>query len=88
MKYMHSEWRSRLDHWIDTLKKDFYHPLGLIKTEAAFTMDFLKPGEALQLNFEPISPGTAWGHTLEYCWLHGKITLPAKAEGKNKKKKK
>ena len=30
MKYMHSEWRSRLDHWIDTLKKDFYHPLGLI----------------------------------------------------------
>lgn len=81
MKYMHSEWRSRLDHWIDTLKKDFYHPLGLIETEAAFTMDFLTPEEALQLNFETISPGTAWGHTWEYCWLHGKITLPAEAEG-------
>ena len=44
-------------------------------------MDFLTPEEALQLNFETISPGTAWGHTWEYCWLHGKITLPAEAEG-------
>ncbi len=82
MKYMHSEWRSRVDHWIDTLKKDFYHPLGPITVEAAFTMEHLTPEEALQQSFIPISPGTAWGHTWEYCWLHGNVTLPAEAEGR------
>ena len=81
MKYMHSEWRSRVDHWIDTLKKDFYHPLGPIVTEAAFTMDCLTRGDALRQQFSPISAGTAWGHTWEYCWLHGCITLPPEAEG-------
>ena len=82
MKYMHSEWRSRIDHWVDTLKKDFYHPLGPIPTEAAFTMDYLTPEEALQQEFQPITAGTAWGHTWEYCWLRGKVTLPAEAEGR------
>ncbi len=81
MKYMHSEWRSRVDHWIDTLKKDFYHPLGPINTEAALTMDYLTPEEALRQDFKPITPGTAWGHTWEYCWLRGKVVLPPEAEG-------
>ncbi len=81
MKYMHSEWRSRVDHWIDTLKKDFYHPLGPIVMEAAFTMDCLTPADVLRQQFSPISAGTAWGHTWEYCWLHGSITLPPEAEG-------
>ena len=82
MKYMHSEWRGRVDHWISTLKKDFYHPLGLIGTEAAFTMDHLSPEEAQGLAYTPITAGTAWGHTWEYCWLRGSVTLPAEAEGK------
>ncbi len=82
MKYMHSEWRSRLDHWVDTLKKDFYHPLGPIALEAAFTMDHLTPEQAQGLPFEPIAPGTAWGRTWEYCWLRGTVILPAESEGK------
>ena len=81
MKYMHSEWRNRVEHWIDTLKKDFYHPLGPIEVEAAFTMDYLMPEEALKQSFHPITAGTAWGHTWEYCWLHGNVILPAEAEG-------
>ena len=28
MKYMHSEWKGRLNHWLETLKQDFYLPLG------------------------------------------------------------
>ena len=68
MKYMHSEWRSRVDHWIDTLKKDFYHPLGTIVMEAALTMDHLTPEEALRLSFKPISAGTPWGSgRAAYC---------------------
>ena len=29
MKYMNPEWRDRLSHWINTLKKDLYRPLGV-----------------------------------------------------------
>ncbi|MBQ6517776.1 MAG: alpha-mannosidase [Anaerolineaceae bacterium] len=82
MKYMHSEWRGRLDHWIDTLKKDFYHPLGPITVEAALTMEQLTPEQAGKLTFVPMEPGTAWGHTWEYCWLRGTVTLPPEAEGR------
>ncbi|MBR2823401.1 MAG: alpha-mannosidase [Clostridia bacterium] len=82
MKYMHSEWRRRLDHWIDTLKRDFYHPLGPIPVEAAFTMDHLTPAEAMERTFAPIAPGSSWGRTWEYCWLRGSVTLPAEAAGK------
>ena len=82
MKYMHSEWRRRLDHWIDTLKKDLYRPLGSIGTEAFFTMDHMTPGEAAAQAFAPIAPGTPWGKTWEYCWLRGRITLPPEAAGK------
>ena len=27
MKYMHSEWKGRLRHWIETLKQDLYLPM-------------------------------------------------------------
>ncbi len=82
MKYMHSEWRRRLDHWLDTLKRDFYHPLGTIPVEAAFTMEHLSPAEAMTQSFAPITPGTPWGKTWAYCWLRGTVTLPAEAAGK------
>ena len=80
--YMHSEWRRRLEHWMDTLKKDFYHPLGPIEVNAFFTFDHLTPEEALRQNYAPIHPGDAWGQEWEYCWLHGKITLPPQAQGR------
>ena len=82
MKYMHSEWQKRLDHWLDTLKKDLYLPLGSIDVEAFFTMDYLTPDEALKGDFQPMAPGTQWGHTWEYCWMKSRITLPEEAEGK------
>ena len=82
MKYMHSEWRGRVDHWIDTLKKDLYHPLGEIRAEAFFTMEHLTPEQAAQQAFASIEPGTPWGNTWEYCWLRGQITLPPEAEGR------
>ena len=36
MKYMHSEWRRRLEHWLETLKKDLYLPLGGIPVEGLY----------------------------------------------------
>lgn len=82
MKYMHSEWRRRLEHWIDTLKKDLYHPLGAIRAEAFFTMEHLTPEDAATQAFAPIAPGTPWGKTWEYCWLRSSIILPPEAAGK------
>ena len=82
MKYMHSEWKGRLDHWIWTLKKDMYLPLGPIEVEAFTTMDHLTVEEASKGNFAPMPHGVKWGHSFEYCWMHSKITLPPEAEGK------
>ena len=82
MKYMNSEWRGRLDHWIETLKKDLYHPLGSIPAEAFFTMEDLTPEQAVAKSFTPIAPGTPWGNAWEYCWIRGRLTLPPEAAGR------
>ena len=47
--YMHSEWQQRLKHWLNTLRKDLYLPLGPIDVEAFMTMDYLTPEEAQKL---------------------------------------
>lgn len=82
MKYMHSEWQRRLEHWLETLKQDLYLPLGNIDVEAFLTMDYLTPEEALKGDFQPMAPGTPWGRTWEYCWMKSRIVLPEAAEGK------
>ena len=82
MKYMHSEWSGRLNHWIETLKKDLYRPLGEIPVEAFCTMEQLTPEQAAQGEFAPMAPGTAWGHLYEYCWMRGKVVLPEAAAGR------
>ncbi|MBP3645585.1 MAG: alpha-mannosidase [Clostridia bacterium] len=82
MKYMHSEWRQRLAHWLEALKQDLYLPLGDIPVESFLTMDYLTPDEALKGHFEPMPVGTEWGRTWEYCWMKGQITLPEEAQGK------
>ncbi len=82
MKYMHSEWKARLRHWMETLRQDIYLPLGPIEVEAFLTMDHLTPDEAAKGTFAPMPHGTKWGRTYEYCWMHSRITLPAEAQGK------
>ena len=47
MGIMSSEWRGRLQHWMRTLKDDFYRPLGEISWEAFRTMDHLSQEEAM-----------------------------------------
>ena len=79
---MHSEWRQRLAHWMETLKKDLYIPLEPIDVEAFTTMEHLTPEEAGRHDFSPMLPGTKWGHTWEYCWMRGRVTLPRAAAGR------
>ena len=82
MGIMSSEWSGRLQHWMRTLKDDFYRPLGTISWEAFRTMEHLSPEEAAKGQFEPVEPGFTWGKTWEYCWFRGKVVLPEEAEGK------
>ena len=82
MGIMSSEWSGRLQHWLRTLKDDFYRPLGIISWEAFRTMEHLSPEEAMKGQFELVEPGFTWGKTWEYCWFRGKVVLPAEAEGK------
>ena len=81
MKYMHSEWQARLRHWMETLKKDLYLPLGPIEVDAFFTMEHMTPETASKGSFAPMASGTRWGHTWEYCWMRGRIVLPESAKG-------
>ena len=57
MGIMSSEWSGRLQHWMRTLKDDFYRPLGTISWEAFRTMEHLSPEEAMKGQFEPVEPG-------------------------------
>lgn len=82
MGIMSAEWSGRLQHWLRTLKDDFYRPLGTISWEAFRTMEHLSPEEAMKGQFELVEPGFTWGKTWEYCWFRGKVVLPAEAEGK------
>ena len=81
MKYMSSEWKGRLEHWMLTLRKDFFIPLGNIEVEVYKTMEHLTPEEALCGTYSPIEPGTSWGKTYEYGWMKGSVVLPAEAKG-------
>ncbi len=78
---MNAEYNDRIEHWIRTLKDDFYEPLGEIPFAAHPTMEQLSIDEIKDLRFVPVQPGWKWGRTYEYCWLKGKIILPEKADG-------
>ena len=82
MEVMNAEWRDRVEHWVRTLKEDFYEPLGEISWTASRVTDHLSPEEAVKLPFVPVQPGFVWGNTWEYCWFQGSVILPQRAEGK------
>ena len=82
MKYMHSEWEHRLRHWLETLERDLYIPLGPVEVEAFLTMEHLTPAQAEKGCFAPMAPGSAWGRAWEYCWMRGSIVLPEEARDK------
>lgn len=82
MGIMHSEMTDRLDHWMRTLKNDFYKPLGSIDWTSFTTMDELSYEDAMKGPFEPVETGYTWGHLHEYGWFKGSLTLPKEAEGK------
>ena len=78
---MRPEWEGRLKHWLATLEKEFYEPLGAIELEGFCTYDMLSPEDAEARKFTPMPVGTPWGRTWEYAWLRGDIVLDERAKG-------
>ncbi|MGN1140405.1 MAG: alpha-mannosidase [Oliverpabstia sp.] len=81
MGILSSEWEDRIAHWSRTLEKDLYAPLGEICWESFMTMEHLPLDEVKKQKFQPMKPGTPWGHTWEYGWFRGKICMPREAAG-------
>jgi len=82
MDIMHSEWKVRIQNWLDVLKKELYQPIGEISWTAHKTKEYLTPEQALASDFEPVAPGYTWGETWEYCWFKGSVTVPEGVDGK------
>lgn len=79
---LNSEWNDRIQHWLRTLKADFYTPIEEIHFEAHRTDRHYEYKDLKNLTFEAVNPGFTWGKTWEYCWFLGKIRLPGEAQGK------
>lgn len=82
MGILASEWEERIAHWIRTLTKDLYSPLGEICWEGFLTREHLSLEEVKKQQFQIMKPGMPWGHTWEYGWFRGKIRMPKAAAGK------
>lgn len=80
VRTLSAEWSGRLDHWIHTLKQDFYFPLGNIEFSGFFTKEHLKYEAAKAHAKSPIKVGTVWGESYEYLWLFAEIELPKEAK--------
>lgn len=82
MKIMIPEWKDRIQHWLDCLDFDLYHPFGEIKWEAFRTMEQLSLEDAMKQEFVPVEPGFTWGEHWEYCWFRGRVSIPEELDGK------
>ncbi len=78
---MINELTEQLNHVIDALAADLYHPLGEIALEGFLAPGELSLAEAEKLPREPWPEGTVWGHPWEYGWMFSRFTLPEAARG-------
>ena len=78
---MTNEIRDQLQHVIDALAADLYHPLGEITLEGFPAPGALTLEEAEKHAREPWPAGTAWGKAWDYAWMFGSFTVPPEARG-------
>lgn len=76
------EWDKRLQIWLDTLRRDLYHPVVDIQFEGFVTKEQLGYERAMaEGDFKPMPTGTPWGYQWEYAWMRANVTVPEKAAG-------
>ncbi len=78
---MNNEQRMQLDHVIDALAADLYHPLGTLSFEGFRAAGELTPEEAAKRKRRPYREGEHWGEPRSYAWFFAEFTLPEEARG-------
>ena len=78
---MINELTEQLQHVIDALAADLYHPLGEMLLEGFKTNEELSLAEAERMPREPWPQGTVWGRPREYAWMFCRFSVPQEARG-------
>ncbi|MBR3019050.1 MAG: alpha-mannosidase [Clostridia bacterium] len=78
---MINELIEQLQHVIDALAADLYHPLGEMMLEGFKTKEELSLAEAERLPRKPWPEGAVWGQPREYAWMFSRFTVPPEAKG-------
>ncbi len=78
---MINEIAEQLEHLIEALEADLYHPLGDILLEGFLAPGALTLQEAETYARKPWPAGTAWGKPWDYAWMFGSFTVPEDARG-------
>ena len=78
---MNLEQTKQLEHVINALAEDFYHPLGALSLSGAKTNDRLTPEQAAAMPRTAFREGETWGNPWEYAWMFADFTLPPEAKG-------
>lgn len=78
---MVNELTEQLQHIIDALAADLYHPLGEIFLEGFKTKEELSLAEAEKCPRESWPEGTVWGQPKEYAWMFSRFTVPPEGKG-------
>ena len=78
---MINEIAEQLNHVIDALAADLYHPIGDIQLSGFLASGDLNLREAQAHPREPWPEGTVWGKPWDYAWMFGCFTVPGEARG-------
>ena len=78
---MINEIAEQLNHVIDALAADFYHPLGEIHLEGFLSSGDMTLLQAREHDRESWPEGTKWGEPWDYAWMFASFTVPCEARG-------
>ena len=78
---MINETVGQLQHLLEALEADLYHPLGEIVLEGFPASGSMTLQEAEKRERTSWPAGTAWGHAWDYAWMFGRFTVPEEARG-------
>ncbi|MDD3336463.1 MAG: glycoside hydrolase family 38 C-terminal domain-containing protein [Eubacteriales bacterium] len=73
---MYAEWSDRLLHWVATLEKDFFQPVGELHFQGFTTYEHMSYEQASCQDFTTFPSDTPWGDEWEYLWLRAIVPLP------------
>ena len=81
MQHMTNELSEQLNHVIEALAADLYHPLGEIHLAGFLADGDLTLREAQSHPLQSWPEGTVWGGPWDYAWMFSRFVVPKEAQG-------